>query len=634
LKIFDNTTALAAATLTAGQIVQTKGYSLAGDGGGATYLIKTAVDYAGTPDEYGDHTLAGGTIAVLQTEGSVNVKQFGATGDGVTDDTAAIQAALDSGAETVRIPDGTYLHSGLSHTGGNLHLRGVNATLQYTGATHAFLVSTALDTNASGFSAKGITFKNGQSCLKLDGDGTGIYSDIHIEDCTFDTSTSGMLWFEQCKNTKILGNVFKDAQDNGIYYAFSRDAVIANNIVQNCSGSGSITVGYSNTNVTAQNILIEGNEIFTDASAPVATIAYIAGITVVYAQNILVRNNHISNSTDSVSGRQIKSGINVEEGPIDSVTISGNKVSNMPEEGLRVGTASNSKISNLTVTENHFRGIRQGITLERTYNSTLSNNTIERTRTWGIFLSFDGNPSGVSIIGNIFQDCNIQGTNANGSCIGTYAVNTFITNNTFVDSQTGGTLASSAGAPTYSVDGVNVLTLYESAVAVDTIDTTGLSWTEIKTAVELNAGWTLTLFADCGDYVPFALRRSGIRYDASINQWSLPSVITTPEASGYIYTHSLSAGSVLQGNRHKTNTMELPNHHNNNVLYTVVSGVISDSSFTGAREFYGSAAPTSGYYVRGDKVYDDTPSASGTMGWVCVTAGSPGTWKTFGAISA
>jgi len=65
------------------------------------------VDYAGTPDEYGDHTLAGGTIAVLQTEGSVNVKQYGATGDGVTDDTAAIQAALDS-SRSVFLPTGNY----------------------------------------------------------------------------------------------------------------------------------------------------------------------------------------------------------------------------------------------------------------------------------------------------------------------------------------------------------------------------------------------------------------------------------------------------------------------------------------------------------------------------------------------
>jgi hypothetical protein len=47
-----------------------------------------------------------------------------------------------------------------------------------------------------------------------------------------------------------------------------------------------------------------------------------------------------------------------------------------------------------------------------------------------------------------------------------------------------------------------------------------------------------------------------------------------------------------------------------------------------------SAAPTTGTWAVGDIVYNDTPTAGGTIGWVCVTAGTPGTWKTFGAISA
>jgi hypothetical protein len=35
----------------------------------------------------------------------------------------------------------------------------------------------------------------------------------------------------------------------------------------------------------------------------------------------------------------------------------------------------------------------------------------------------------------------------------------------------------------------------------------------------------------------------------------------------------------------------------------------------------------------GDTVYISAPTAGGNIGHVCVTGGTPGTWKTFGAIS-
>ncbi|MCK1585495.1 hypothetical protein IVB03_39565 [Bradyrhizobium sp. 168] len=45
-------------------------------------------------------------------------------------------------------------------------------------------------------------------------------------------------------------------------------------------------------------------------------------------------------------------------------------------------------------------------------------------------------------------------------------------------------------------------------------------------------------------------------------------------------------------------------------------------------------APTSGTWTRGSRIFYTDPSASGKIGVVCVTAGSPGTWKPFGAIDA
>jgi len=58
----------------------------------------------------------GGTGAQTRTvenklQEFVSVKDFGATGDGVTDDSAAIQAAVDSGAKRIYFPAGTYYSS-------------------------------------------------------------------------------------------------------------------------------------------------------------------------------------------------------------------------------------------------------------------------------------------------------------------------------------------------------------------------------------------------------------------------------------------------------------------------------------------------------------------------------------------
>lgn len=52
------------------------------------------------------------------------------------------------------------------------------------------------------------------------------------------------------------------------------------------------------------------------------------------------------------------------------------------------------------------------------------------------------------------------------------------------------------------------------------------------------------------------------------------------------------------------------------------------------KQVVSSAAPTTGTWGKGDIVWASNVSAGGTVGWVCVTAGSPGTWKTFGSVAA
>lgn len=59
----------------------------------------------------------------------------------------------------------------------------------------------------------------------------------------------------------------------------------------------------------------------------------------------------------------------------------------------------------------------------------------------------------------------------------------------------------------------------------------------------------------------------------------------------------------------------------------------AEGYMTAATNAY-TAAPTTGSYAVGDFIRNSTPAETGTagskyviMGWVCTTAGSPGTWK-------
>ena len=103
------TTIAALRALTSGAAaVSVQGYRAAGDGGGGYYTLgATATDNGGSVI-----VSASGTY-YLQTQGApYSVRQFGARGDGVTDDTAAFQAAVNAASVNpgeVYVPPGNYL---------------------------------------------------------------------------------------------------------------------------------------------------------------------------------------------------------------------------------------------------------------------------------------------------------------------------------------------------------------------------------------------------------------------------------------------------------------------------------------------------------------------------------------------
>lgn len=93
---------------------------------------------------------------------TVSVKDFGAVGDGVTDDTAAIQDALTSGAINIYVPTGTYLVSGI-------------LTVPVDGVMYGESVNgTIITTSGAGTSFNIVKLSNGATLQNLTVNGNGL----------------------------------------------------------------------------------------------------------------------------------------------------------------------------------------------------------------------------------------------------------------------------------------------------------------------------------------------------------------------------------------------------------------------------------------------------------------------------
>lgn len=99
-------------SLTEGAYVCTAGYYTPNDGGAASYLIRAKAD-TDIADNGSLHELANGLVAELIVEnGALNVKQFGAVGNGVTDDSAIFQTIVDCAIAKnfkIYVPKGIYV---------------------------------------------------------------------------------------------------------------------------------------------------------------------------------------------------------------------------------------------------------------------------------------------------------------------------------------------------------------------------------------------------------------------------------------------------------------------------------------------------------------------------------------------
>jgi hypothetical protein len=254
--------------------------------------------------------------------GTVNVRDFGARGDGLHDDTEAFEAALHAlrlSGGTLHVPAGTYIinpyrKGALEITGlSNVTLSGeglersilLMAPVAYTGSTHVILVNGSsgiairdltIDGNYpnatyNGQQSHGIEVRNSSDLrferlrfMRLYGDGirlVGHYQDsgpwterVVVANSRFeDTGRSGVGMQRAVQQVQILNNTFERVSDQSI-----------------SSEPGGRTLG----DVAPRDILMEGNVIRHMPRQPWAVSLQGSSPTDV-AQRLVFRNNRVEN---------------------------------------------------------------------------------------------------------------------------------------------------------------------------------------------------------------------------------------------------------------------------------------------------------------------------------------------------
>lgn len=186
-------------TITA-ETFEVKGFSTAGDLGiGATYTSVAAT--AGSPMAIQD---AKGTWFRLVPGEVINAGWFGAKGDGITNDTAAIQAALN-----FCFPPNVFANAKLYFPAGTYNVTGLTATNWYGGAIQgAGRLATQIVNNVSGsnvlttngcqymnFSDLGFSATGAGICIDLDWNGAGGTTALqsnNFYNCLFNSGAQGV----------------------------------------------------------------------------------------------------------------------------------------------------------------------------------------------------------------------------------------------------------------------------------------------------------------------------------------------------------------------------------------------------------------------------------------------------------
>jgi len=541
---------------------------------------------------------------------SVSVKDFGAVGDGVADDTAAFQLAIDSTAGQIHVPEGTYK---------------VTATLDFTG-TCGSLYGVSKQFNVGPFST--IDIAHAGIGIKIRNNfhiGT-VLQGLHIRRNASFAGQGTNIDYELVSHT-LLDRVWIEGGLNGIslkdsiHCAFSNftisDSVYAINL-----GSGNNILSFSDFSI--YNVPSPGVAIHSDGGT---------GSTYSFSDGS-IENGHRTISINTVS--------NINNVVFNNVWFEGNT----------------NPATLYTGNQIYFKNCRV-VDVEFIDRATFGATNVYVDGLYGYYqflLPGEVNYENVYPYQLNISDYSISGNNSLSTTPTSSSAEVAGQSVISVTSQSGTLLPNNLTSADVNGDSSWLKILTDYSARPDPIGgNTAYSWTgsafgTFQTALTIPDGYVM-------EYVIWATGKGRLTlrtrtdnaglfayYDIDTTSWrrivfrfKKTSGASTPNRIGIEITPDATNNlivwrpAVYEG----TSSIDTRAYADSGAW---LGGWISSTPVSGNRDanavtLHGSAAPVSGAHQVGDKVINTAPTSGGNIGWVCTTAGSPGTWKAYGTIA-
>ena len=436
------------------------------------------------------------TGSVIRTQHSknadiVSVKDFGAVGDGVTDDSDSFIAAINSSAKKIVIPDGNYIISKAIPLRGNLEISGgVNSVLKLKdnvapkpGAIfdksdaaiieNVKLSGFTIDLNRLNNWTFGAPDKNGNETQGDNTLGIGVRSinNLVLEGLTVRNSRRDGIWVVNCQNFMVVNCHVYDCCNTGLSIRNDIDApnglkngIIEGNIAHGC------TVGLHGI-FAVSNCTYHGNVCYNNTDANRFRYNYNGVYPNVYP-NIGGYNTPSDTAYKTFANPGDGAGIEFTTSPMDPVTQPANRqitVSGNSCNGNMHGIRAEGASKFLAITGNSCNdNERHGVYILATDPASVTGNTLVGNGISGVCVQRPTNsdasqvgtippdPSGFSISGNL-----ISASGLHGIMLISVSYSSISGNSIFDNNKTGAVTGGAIGI--YTTDGVpNVKNTFSS----------------------------------------------------------------------------------------------------------------------------------------------------------------------------